>query len=588
MNYGMTAVPVGLELLLRKRGVPPARAATVYGVAGAVAISIYFVVSPAAQAVLYGLIGVSAVVAIYIGAIRSKTSTRLAWQCFALGLLCEVLGDTASSVYELALGREPPVPSPADAFYLAGYPLLACGIVLLLRRRGGVSTLPAALDALILSVAIATLQWIFLVEPYNHVQLANDTRAVSMAYPAMDVLLLAGLAQLLVGSGRKSVSYRLLIFSVALWIVGDEIFALTQGHYAAGGWVDTFWLASYVAWGAAALTLLHDRPSSPERRAVPRLTRGRLALLSAALLAVPSALLVEQAHGHRPHTIAAAIGAALIAVLVMSRLAGLVRAVDRARQDERRARREAELAGRWIEAQNEDLRELDRMKDEFVASVSHELRTPLTSIVGYVELLLEEAGDPKSRSHLEVVQRNASRLLGLVSDLLFAARLQSGSLVLDAKPVDLCVLAEQAVASARPPAQIAGVTLHAELTRVPTVEGEEVRLAQLLDNLISNAIKFTPAGGAVDVTLGAVNGSIRIEVSDTGIGIEESEQPLVFERFFRSPAALDRQIPGTGLGLYISKAIVDAHHGTIAAHSGRDGGTTFVVDLPAGAAQLCR
>jgi signal transduction histidine kinase len=117
---------------------------------------------------------------------------------------------------------------------------------------------------------------------------------------------------------------------------------------------------------------------------------------------------------------------------------------------------------------------------------------------------------------------------------------------------------------------------------VPPVSGERVRLEQLVDNLVSNAIKFTPAGGVVAIALGAANGTVRLQVSDTGIGIPEAERPQLFERFFRSQAALDQQIQGTGLGLYISKAIVDAHGGRIAVHSDEGTGTTFVVELPAG------
>src|SRR5207302_25663 len=128
----------------------------------------YFFVSATAQCVLYGLIGLSAVVAIYVGAVRRQEHGRLAWLCFAGGLLCEVAGDTISSAWELGLGKEPPVPSAADVLYLGGYPLLALGIFLLLRARGSKTTLPTVLDALIVFVGVATVQWIFLVEPYNH------------------------------------------------------------------------------------------------------------------------------------------------------------------------------------------------------------------------------------------------------------------------------------------------------------------------------------------------------------------------------------------------------------------------------------
>jgi signal transduction histidine kinase len=262
------------------------------------------------------------------------------------------------------------------------------------------------------------------------------------------------------------------------------------------------------------------------------------------------------------------------------RLAGLVRAVERARRDERLARREAEQAQRLLRFQNEQLVELDKMRDEFVSSVSHELRTPLTSISGYVELLLEDEPDETRHAHLAVVERNADRLLGLVSDLLFSARLQGGRLELDREPVDLCAVAREALESARPRADAAGVTLRDDLQKVRPVQGEAVRLAQLVDNLVSNAIKFTPAGGRVTVCVEQAGADARLTVSDTGIGIPEPERERLFERFFRSQTAMERQIQGTGLGLYISKAIVEAHGGRIGVETEEGRGTTFVVELP--------
>jgi signal transduction histidine kinase len=125
------------------------------------------------------------------------------------------------------------------------------------------------------------------------------------------------------------------------------------------------------------------------------------------------------------------------------------------------------------------------------------------------------------------------------------------------------------------------VTLTAEADPVAAIDGESVRLSQLLDNLVSNAIKFTPAGGSVVVRLSQRDDVVCLEVSDTGIGIPEEERERLFQRFFRSQTALERQIQGTGLGLYISKAIVESHGGRIGVRSGDAGGTTFYVELPA-------
>src|SRR5262249_8144553 len=212
--------------------------------------------------------------------------------------------------------------------------------------------------------------------------------------------------------------------------------------------------------------------------------KGRIALLAAALLTVPVVILVEHFwHGHNLHPVSIAVGATLLTVLVVARFAGLVRAVDTARIAEREA--------------NQRLRELDRMKDESVPTIPHELRTPLTSITGYAELAREQA-DPKTDAYLAVVDRNASRLLSLVNDLLFVARLQSGRLDLEYEHVDVTSLVAESVAAAKPQAAGAKVELRLHLTEDETaVRGDRRRLAQVVDNLLSNAIKFSPEAGAV-------------------------------------------------------------------------------------------
>src|SRR5205823_3618168 len=227
-------------------------------------------------------------------------------------------------------------------------------------------------------------------------------------------------------------------------------------------WIDALWLGSYVVWAAAALEPSMARIAEPDRRRLPRLTKTRLLLLAAASLTGPATLLIERLAHHRVHAFVVAVGGAALAGVVLVRLAGLVRAVERAGLAERLARREAEQAQQLLAYQNQQLVEIDRLKDEFVSSISHELRTPLTSIAGYVELLLEEEQDEDKRGHLGIVERNADRLLSLVTDLLFAARLQYGRLELERSPVDLKALVAQAVESARPRARAASGQLGVE------------------------------------------------------------------------------------------------------------------------------
>ena len=233
--------------------------------------------------------------------------------------------------------------------------------------------------------------------------------------------------------------------------------------------------------------------------------------------------------------------------------------------------------------QNEELQELDRMKDVFVSSVSHELRTPLTSMIGYLEILREgEAGDltEEQQHFLEIVDRNCHRLTSLINDILFMSRLDTGRFQLERESLDLSRLVAERVESIQPVAERNGVELHLRVDGEVPVFGDPARLAQVLDNLLSNAVKFTPSGGDVYVTLSTSGDRARLEVRDTGVGIPADEAGRLFERFFRASTA--KSVQGTGLGLSIVKSIVEAHGGTISVSSDVGEGTTIAVDLPLG------
>jgi signal transduction histidine kinase len=231
---------------------------------------------------------------------------------------------------------------------------------------------------------------------------------------------------------------------------------------------------------------------------------------------------------------------------------------------------------------NERLRELDGLKDGFVALVSHEVRTPLTSILGYLELLTELELTDEARSYATIIGRNSDRLVRLTNDLLFIAQIEDGQLTVERDRVDLGPIIAEALAAAAPRAKTGDVAIadYEEISLPLTGDGG--RLAQLLDNLISNAVKFTPAGGSVEVTAGSSADAVWIEVRDTGIGINADDQERLFNKFFRTQAATRASIQGTGLGLAISKAIAQAHGGSIRVQSVEGEGTTFRVDLPVG------
>jgi signal transduction histidine kinase len=241
------------------------------------------------------------------------------------------------------------------------------------------------------------------------------------------------------------------------------------------------------------------------------------------------------------------------------------------------------IAGRiWTLREVTADRELDRMRDAFVATVSHELRTPLTSISGFLEMMQEEEHGlgESGRRYLEVIRRSTDRLHALVEDLLLIAQIEAKRVELQLAPVDMTELLQTSIEAIRPSADDKGVILAIETDHPPLVHGDRNRLIQVLDNLVSNAVKFTSEGGTVTVTARADDGGVRVIVADTGIGVPTEEQGQVFSRFFRASTATRLAIPGTGLGLAISRALVEQHGGTIAFESAEGEGTEVVIMLP--------
>jgi PAS domain S-box-containing protein len=233
----------------------------------------------------------------------------------------------------------------------------------------------------------------------------------------------------------------------------------------------------------------------------------------------------------------------------------------------------------WTLREVTDVRQVDRIKDALVATVSHELRTPLTSIIGYLDLLgTDEPLNEEDTRYVEIVRRNAARLQRMVEELLFLSRVDAGGIELDLAEVDVVDLAKAALGSADPAAAAKRIALEYEGPEALHARADGNRLGQVLDNLISNAIKFTPERGRVLVSLGREGDSLVASVADTGVGIPQAEQARLFERFFRSSAT--RDVPGTGLGLTIARAIVDSHGGEIEFRSVPGEGTTFTFTLP--------
>jgi PAS domain S-box-containing protein len=235
---------------------------------------------------------------------------------------------------------------------------------------------------------------------------------------------------------------------------------------------------------------------------------------------------------------------------------------------EKEARQQAEMAS--------------RAKDEFLGLLSHELRTPLNSILGWTRILsshqLDEAAAEQA---LETIDRNAKLQARLIDDMLDVSRIISGKLRLDAQPVDLTTVINAAVETLRPAAEAKQIRLNVMLDfGTGSVLGDPVRLQQVIWNLVSNAVKFVPREGRVQVGLRRVNSHVELSVSDNGPGIDPEFLPHVFERFRQADSTTNKKYSGLGLGLSIVRHLVEMHGGTVEAANAKDGGAIFTVRLP--------
>ena len=224
----------------------------------------------------------------------------------------------------------------------------------------------------------------------------------------------------------------------------------------------------------------------------------------------------------------------------------------------------------------DELAAVSRWQDGVLAALSHELRTPLTAMMAWLQLIHHRTDAAETAHALDVIERNGRVLGGLIDELMDASHIVMGRLRLERRPVDLAAVVHRAASELSVGARDKGVSIDAQVDRVARVHGDRDRLAQIVVALLSNALKFTPAGGRVLVTLEAENGYVRLSVSDTGRGITPDLLPHVFDVFRR-----DEQAPGLGLGLVVARGLVALHGGTVEARSeGAGRGATFVVRLP--------
>ena len=230
-----------------------------------------------------------------------------------------------------------------------------------------------------------------------------------------------------------------------------------------------------------------------------------------------------------------------------------------------------------------ELRRLERVRRDFVANVSHEFKTPLTAIQGFAETLLSGALDDTAnrKRFVEIIREHAWRLARLTDDLLKLSRIEAGRLELELRPIRVEALVNGCLETARLNAQARGLRILVDLQEnAPAVRGDGAQLGEVLQNLVDNALQYTPSGGQIEVKARANGREVIFTVTDTGIGIPESDLERIFERFYRVDAARSREAGGTGLGLAIARHIVDAHGGRIWVESAVGQGSRFHFSVP--------
>ena len=546
-------------------------------------IAVYFAVPwVGVQDVLYPLVGAGAVAAVIRGVAVNRPRAKAPWYLLAAGQACFVIGDVIfdlfADVFHIA-----PFPSVADVLYLAGYPLLAAGLALLVRDRDPYGDRASLIDALIISAGLAVVTWVFWIDRFTGDRsLSTLAILISIAYPVMDLVLIGYLARLTLAPGARPLSYRLLSASLFLLLGADVMYIGLQfaGAYNGRNVIDLGWLLSYVAIGAAALHPSMRAFSKPAPQSNPWPIGWRVAILGAACLLVPGVSAIQALRGDPVEVAAVIIGSAAIFLLVLVRLAGLLRQVqldaDRLRQQE------ARLAGA-LEREHEVVRELqrlNRLKGDFVTMVSHELRSPLTAIIGYAKTLQlpPVSQDPMLRAEsLQILERQGERLLRLVENLFTASQLENRAIPFSVAPVSMEDVFQELTESHGATRSRIRVAAPAEGLVVHT---DRNLLSRVVTNLVDNALKFSASGSPCELGARKVDDGVQFWVIDHGIGIEPEEITRIFDRFYQVDVSRNLSNTGVGLGLSLVKDILRDLGGSIEVRSEPHRGSTFLVTLP--------
>lgn len=559
----------------RSRGVArPTRGEVLVGLALALAVVVYAVNDTyLLDRVCYNGTLVAAGIGAWIGAERAPRGTRLVPRLVALGVSLTALGDLIWDALD-HLGYSTDV-SIADPAWFSSYVALCAAVwlVLVRSRPGGRPDLDFLVDAATIVVVSVLVFWQLSVSLIVHQDdLSPFAKTVWSAYPVADAVLLGLVIRALLSPRARGSIDVTFATGVVVWLVADTgpLVLAYEGVVALA--IDTGWMVAPVLLARAAW-----RVGAPvdDVDAPPRHGWRASLLIAIAPLGVPPVLeLVGHARGGTGHPWAFAAGSAALLGLALVRTARLLRS------EERHVRELVEARDAALEA--------SRAKSMFVATMSHEIRTPLTTLVGTMEMLGEGPLDEEQTFLVDRMGRATARLRSLVEDVLDFSVIEAGRLALDDQPFDLHRVLDDLLDTYRPVVAAAGLRLewHRDAHVPADVVGDAMRLQQVVGNLLDNAVKFTPSGsvGLRVATVGTEpdTGStiVLFSVTDTGVGIPVDRRAAVFESFTQADGSPTRPYEGSGLGLTISRRLVEAMGGTIEVRSTVGMGSTFEVSIP--------
>jgi signal transduction histidine kinase len=523
---------------------------------------------------------VGAGVGAWIGAARAPRERRLVPVLIAIGVSLSALGDVLWTVLD-QLGSGTDV-SVADPPWFASYVALCLALWLVLKRTrpstsgGRRADLNLTLDVVTIVVVSVLIFWSVSIDAIvaDH-SVSPFVRAVWAAYPVADAILLALVVRVMMSRSARATVGASFAVGVGLWLAADIAYLQAPDASNAGVFLDAAWMVGPVLMARAAW-----RAGDVGTETVDTSPRGGWVgqlLVAVAPLLVPAALeLVADVRGQDDQPVQLFVGTALLITLTFVRTARLLRSEARALRELESAR---DAALRASEA-----------KTLFVANMSHEIRTPLTTVLATGELLEDTPLDSVQLELVTKMNRSGGLLMSLVEGILDFSRIEAGQLGLTSRAFDLHAMVADVADVYRSRAIPAGVTFacHVDTTVPRTVVGDPARVFQVLSNLLDNALKFTDDGEVrldvrrVDaVPAGdSVGHDVEFMVSDTGIGLREEDQKLIFESFHQVDGSTTRRHGGNGLGLAICKELVELQGGSITVQSQFGIGSTFVVRLP--------